>query len=227
MLTLYLACLISGAGLLAISLFTGGDGDADVDHSLDAHADLDHTLDAPADALHSIEAHGGGDAITIVGDAQPLPSDVGPAQHGELSSAFQFFSFRNIVYLTTFFGLTGSVLTLLGTAGVVTLLSSFGMGAFAMMVGHKFMRYLKESESGQSIHAREFIGHIATVTLPPARNRFGKIRLTVGAHTIEFTAVVHPECRTDEFRTGDRVLILDMEKNVACIDEAEFAGDGS
>ncbi|HOJ03241.1 MAG TPA: hypothetical protein PK916_04485 [Bacteroidota bacterium] len=236
MLTLYLACLISGGILLTISLFSGGDADSDMDHGLDAHADLDHSLDAHADMDHTLDAHadvdhaldahvdaGHGDALTHTADVHH--GDVAHASGGMMSAAFQFFSFRNIVYLTTFFGLTGSILTWMATPAALTLLSAIGMGGFAMFVGHKFMRYLKSSESGEAVHERSLIGHVGTVSLAPTKERKGKVRVSMNGQWMEMLALVHPDSARDEYRFGEHVLILDVEHNVAQVDEAPFADE--
>jgi membrane protein implicated in regulation of membrane protease activity len=232
MLTLYLACLISGAILLVISMFSGGD--AEVDQGLDAHGDFDHSLEAHGEITHSIEAHADAatdvDAVGTIGHstATHVPAEAGhgdtghTGNDGALAAAFQFFSFRNMVYLTTFFGLTGSALTWLGTGTLVTLLSSIGMGGFAMTVGHKFMRYLKDTESGQSLHEHDLVGHVGVVTLPPTKQRKGKIRVTIGGQTLELLAIVQEDSVREEFRFGEHALILEFEKNIAEIDEADF-----
>ena len=144
---------------------------------------------------------------------------------GALAAAFQFFSFRNIVYLTTFFGLTGSVLTWLGTAAGITLVTAGGMGAFAMMIGHKFMSYLKSSETGQGLHERDFVGHVGRITLSPTKARKGKIRLSVGGQMVELVSIIHPDSTREDFRYGEHALVLDIERNVALLDEADFADE--
>ncbi|MCZ7555158.1 MAG: hypothetical protein M5R41_01980 [Bacteroidia bacterium] len=232
MLTLYLACLISGAILLIISLFSGGD--AEMDHGLEAHTDFDHGLAAHGDMGHSIEAHVDvatdtdvGGAVVHAGGAhdsvvEAHGGEMESGSGGALAAAFQFFSFRNIVYLTTFFGLTGSALTWLGTGTLLTFLSSIGMGGFAMMIGHKFMRYLKDTESGQSLHERDLVGHVGVITLPPTKERKGKIRVTIGGQTLELLAIIHADSTREEFRYAEQVLILEFEHNIAEIDEADF-----
>lgn len=248
MLTLYLACLISGGILLMISMFSGGDADGDMDHGLDAHSDFDHSLDAHAGFDHSLEAHAdisqgldaNGDIVSSGAEGgldhgvdSHVPVHVGnndvtqSGDGGALAAAFQFFSFRNIVYLTTFFGLTGSLLTWLGTAAGVTLIGAAGMGAFAMIVGHKFMSYLKASESGQGFHERDFVGHVGTIALATSKEQKGKVRLSTGGQVIELLAQVHPDSERQAFRYGEHVLILDIEKNIALIDEADFADDSA
>jgi len=216
MLTLYLACLICGGVLLAISMFTGGDGGADVEHGLDVHVDT--SLDAPASG-ELVELPNAGDQVAFGDHGANTVGDV--AHGGALSAAFEFFSFRNIVYLTTFFGLTGSVLTLLNTPAIVTTISALGMGSFAMWVGHKFMKYLKSSESGQALHVRDLIGHVAVVSLPPTRSGRGKIRVRAGDRFVELLALVHPDSRHEQLPYGARVFVLDIERNTAFVDAVD------
>ena len=251
MLTLYLACLIFGGILLTISLFSGGDADSDMDHSLDAHADvdMDHSLDmhADVDMDHTLDMHadmdggmdfdsdvdmhadvGGGDVPAEIdvdaghGDVVPVEDVAGDAHGGALHAAFEFFSFRNIVYMTTFFGMTGSVLTWLAMPFGLTLGSSVGMGFFAGMVGHRFMKYLRGSESGEALQLTDLIGHTGKVTLPPAKDRKGKILVSTARENIELIAVQHPDSEVEQLRPGDEVFILHVEKNIVFVDRADF-----
>ncbi len=250
MLTLYLASLVFGGILLTISLFAGGDADSDVDHSLDAHADvdMDHSLDmhADVDMDHSLDVHadldggmdldtdieldadvGGGDLpVEIDADHPAVASveDVEVDHHGGmLSAAFEFFSFRNLVYMTTFFGMTGSVLTWLAMPFGLTLGSSIGMGFFAGMVGHRFMKYLRGSESGQALQLQDLIGHTGKVTLPPTKERKGKILISTARENIELIALQHADSQAGELRPGDQVFILRVERDLVYIDQADFA----
>ncbi len=223
MVTLYVACLVSGAVLLAISLFSGGD--AEMDSELDVNGDIGDSLEVEADVAGNIEAHteatSGIQADTVAETG--THTSVATGGSSALAAAFQFFSFRNIVYLITFFGLTGSILTWLNIASAVTFISALGMGGFAMTIGHKFMRYLKESESGQIMHVRDLIGHVAVVTIPLAKERKGKIRIVVGGRVHSLTAVVHENSDKNTFGYGENVLILDFSNSTAKVDEADFA----
>jgi hypothetical protein len=253
MLTLYLACLVFGGVLLAISLFTGGDTDSDMDHSLDVHGDLaadtamdihgdvsvDHSLDVHADA----DFHASGDfiaeqALEIHADTVGhLPSDASidtdhPAvisMQGQtggdaptVHSAFEYLSFRNFVYTTTFFGMTGTALSWLAMPFGVTLGSSIGMGLFAGYVGHRFMRYLRSSESGQVLHVATLLGHQAIVSLPPTKERKGKVRVAAGGQIIEMLALLHEDSEVDEIRQGELVFIVAFDKEVAFVDRGDF-----
>ncbi|MCB2203902.1 hypothetical protein KQI65_04080 [bacterium] len=246
MLTLYLACLVFGGVLLTISLFAGGDADADVDHgmdlqgdvdmdhSIDLHGDvdMDHTLDLQGDVDTAVDLQaefGEGDLpadMTVDGGhpAVDTVQDIESGGHGTsaLSAAFEFFSFRNMVYMTTFFGLTGSVLSWLTMPFGLTLGSSIGMGLFAGVVGHRFMRYLKGSESGDALHIASLIGHVAVVTLPVTKFRRGKVRVEAAGQIVELLSLLHESSEADEVRPGDRVFILALEKDVVLVDKGDF-----
>ena len=250
MLTLYLACLAFGGVLLTISLFAGGDSDSDIDanHSLDVHGDVDvdHSLDVHADVsdvpadIGDMDADIGGGDIEAAGDigGSDIPAgatvdadhpavatveDAAGAGHASpLAAAFEFFSFRNLVYMTTFFGLTGSVLTWLAMPFGITLGSALGMGLFAGVVGHRFMRYLRGSESGQAVHVHQLIGHKGAVSLPPSKTRKGKVRIVTGGNVIELIALVHEDAPDEEIPYGEEIFILSLEKDVAYVDRADF-----
>lgn len=242
MLTLYLACLAFGGVLLTISLFAGGDADSDIDadHSLDMHGDVDvdHSLDVHSDIGGDADISGtdidtagevGGSDIpaeaTVDADHPAVASveDAGSAAHASpLAAAFEFFSFRNLVYMTTFFGLTGSVLTWLAMPFGLTLGSAIGMGLFAGVVGHRFMRYLRGSESGETVHVHQLIGHKGTVSLPPTKTRKGKVRIVTGGNVIELIALVHEDSAVEEIAYGEEIFILGLEMDVAYVDHADF-----
>lgn len=236
MLTLYLACLVFGGVLLAISLFSGGDSGSDMDHALDAHGDFsgDHALDAHTPDLiveQAMEVHadmaGHLPADAHIDAAHPAVVSMHAAS-GEgaptVHSAFEYFSFRNFVYTTTFFGLTGSVLTWLAMPGAVIFGSSIGMGIFAGYVGHRFMRYLRASESGQALHVATLIGHPATVSLPPSKQGKGKVRVENAGQIIEMLALLHEDSEAESLAPGERVFIVAIDKDVAYVDRADFLG---
>ncbi len=239
MLTLYIACLLFGGILLTISLFTGGDTDTDMDHSLDAHADFDahvdfdHSLDVHADVDIGSDMDVGGevDVHADVGGHADLveahvdmetQADVEAGHHGVMASAFEFFSFRNMVYLTTFFGMTGTVLTLLQMPFTLTLASSGVMGVFAAGVGYKFMGYLKDTESGKILDVRDLTGHTAMVILPISKKKKGKISIEIGGREVQLLAMIDASGNAEQITSGSIVLILRFEKDVAYVVEADF-----
>ncbi|MDX9760340.1 MAG: hypothetical protein RBU27_14370 [Bacteroidota bacterium] len=243
MLTLYLACLVFGGVLLAISLFAGGDADSSADGGLDAHGDfaggheigghgeltagdgMDDVSGAALEVHADTAGHLPTDA-TLDGDHPALltvehtSGDAAPSAH----SAFEYLSFRNFVYTTTFFGLTGSALTWMSTPVAPTLASAIGMGLFAGYVGHRFMKYLRASESGEAMHVSSLLGHQASVIIPPTKDGKGKIRVTAAGHRVELIALLHADAddTAPALRPGDPVFIVAIDREVAFVDRGDF-----
>ncbi len=205
MFELYLFCLILGGGLLGFSLFAGGDQSTDVHGHLDLHTETGHSLD-----IHS--------------DSSLSHIDV---QHTEISKndtadSVKLVSFRNIVYFTAFFGLTGTVLSYLSFIPFITFLSSIAMGGFAGWFGYKLMKYLAESESGQSLDLSELIGKQAIVTININKNGRGKVQTQCKGQSIELSAVIDESTDIEQFKMREKVLITDIKSNTAYIVSADF-----
>jgi hypothetical protein len=242
MLTLYLACLVFGGVLLGISLVTGGDSSAEIEHGFDGPGDMDFEgqpelqgpgefgaqADLAADAAMEVHADTAGhlpESMSI-DDGHPavLSMETGAASGAGsmIHSAFEFFSFRNIVYATTFFGMTGSVLTWLATPFGLTLGASIGMGLFAATVGHRAMRYFRGSESGEVLHVATLVGHPAAVSLPLTKSRKGKVRITRAGQVIELLALLHEDSEHEIVQPADTVFIVAIDKDIAYVDRADF-----
>ena len=226
MLTLYIACLIFGGVLLLISAFGGGDSHADFDHSLDAHVDIGHPpdlstemigdLEAQAELLPDIHTDTGGGIIPVEHDTSMAPVD-----HAAAVEAVKFLSFRNAVFFTAFFGMTGTALTVIAVHALITLLSSVGMGLFAANIGYRLMRYLKATESGTAMQHASLRGRIAVVTIDIAPPAFGKIRIESGGQRHQFVAVAAAEAARSIFRTGETVIVSRIEQGIAYVIESD------
>lgn len=207
MLTVYLACLIFGGILLSVSIFAHSDADGDF-HDGDFHTDV-HT-----DLTTDVEVHADADVATHPADTN---------LHGEsVTSAIQYLSFRNVVFFLAFFGLTGSLLTLLGIPLLAVLFTALGMGLFTATLSHKLMTYLKKSESGRVIHVNELEGFTAKVTISLSKTRRGKISVTDGSRHLQLVAGAAEEAGRDAFQCGDSVIVLKVEDGTAYVVEEEF-----
>lgn len=199
MFTLYLACLIFGGSLVAISILGGLDShDADFQADMDVHADVD----VEHGDLSGVDDHGMGG-------------------HG-MAEVARFMSFRSLVFFTAFFGLTGSALTWTESPFVVTLLASLGMGGAAAAGIQKTLDYLKRTESGQIKNLRDIEGSKATVIVGLSRGKRGKIRVATTEQFLQLLATVAEESRKSEFLPGDVVTIVRVEKDLAQISEESF-----
>ncbi len=204
MLIFYLACLLFGGILLGVSLLSGG-GDLDGTDALDsAHTDLD-SLDANSDfdfdSDSSIEHIDMSDA--------DMTHEIESA-----TDAVKFLSFRNIIYFTTFYGLTGTTLTLIGTQFMLTFISALGIGSLSWFAGHKLMKYLKSSETGQALDSSTFIGREANVIVRTGKNKLGKVLVKSNNEINELFVKVSDSAEKDSFEKGEQVLIIDYSNSI-------------
>lgn len=197
MLTFYLACLIFGGSLVAVSLLGGLDSD-----DFDVHTDVEvHT---EIDAGHA-----------------DLASDHAVGDHG-FAEAARFMSFRSLVFFAAFFGLTGSALTWVKTPFLLTLLSSVGMGGLAAAGIQTTLAYLKRTESGGVMSLHDIEGSKATVIVGLSRGKRGKIRVATTEQFLQLLATVAEESKRSEFAAGDVVTIVRVENDLAQVSEESF-----
>ena len=192
MSTLYLACLIFGGIFIVISLAFGSDADAEADVDVDVDSD--------------------------VGDAEAADVNV----TGDTVEAVKFLSFRNVIFFLSFFGLTGTLLTWLGTNSLLTFVSALLFGAAAGMLMHQVMRRLATSEVGETLNLERLVGAPAKVAITVNKNQRGKIVLITRGQRIQVLALTAEEAARDEFSVGETVFILHLEDGVAYVVEEEF-----
>ena len=216
MLELYLFCLIVGGGLLGFSLLTGGEhGDTEAHSELDFHADAD---------VHSLEINTESSVTELDIHSDESISNI---QHTELTNqnsldSVKLISFRNIIYFMAFFGLTGSIFSYLAFLPLITFFASTSMGIFSGWFGYKLMKYLKSSESGESLNLYDLKGKQAIVTININKNSKGKIQTQCKGQTIELIAMIDDSSDKEFFKTRDKVLITDIKNNIAFIIEIDF-----
>lgn len=225
MLELYIFTLIIGGGMLAFSAFSGGDfgSDADVDANIDSHVDIDSDThleidshvdcDNPLDAPHAAIEH-------IPHSIESINHSIAPANQSGIDG-IKLLSLRSLTYFSAFFGLTGTVMTWIGSAFITTLLSAIFSGSVAAFFGYKLMAYLKSSESGQALNTTSFIGRKAKVIIPITPNKMGKILVEISGQNVELIAkITSPD--TDSFAPGDAVLIVSFSDNVAIVSKYDI-----
>jgi hypothetical protein len=216
MLALYLACLVVGGVLLALSLFGGGDSDLDVDVSADVEVSADLDVAADVDVPADVDA-GGPDADAGAGD------DAGSEAAGQgVAAAASLLSMRNLVFFLAFFGLTGTLLTLGRSGANATLLTSLALGTVAAAVVHRLMGFLRASESGAVASETVFAGARARVLIGISRTRPGKVTLEDGERTYELVARIHARAAVDHFERGDSVVVVRLQEGVALVAEPAY-----
>jgi len=187
-LTLYLMCLLLGGILIALSIFGGGDTDVDVDMAADVDVDVD--VDG-----------GGADA------------DAGEG----LAAAARFLSMRNLVFFLAFFGLTGTLLTLLQSNHAATLLTSAGLGILAAGAVHRLMGYLRGSQSGALPSPSALAGSEARVVVGITPTRPGKVDVVAGDRTYQYLARIHEGAELDRVEAGETVIVVRIQDGAALV----------
>jgi hypothetical protein len=196
MLALYLSCLIVGGLFLGLAVLGVGESEADVAPDVDVAADVEVDTDAG-----DVDAEAGGEGIV---------------------AAVRFLSVRNLVFFTAFFGLTGTLLTLVRLGSAPTLLTSLGAGTAAAVAVHRLMGYLRGSESGAPPGASAVAGAEARVVVGLDRSRPGKVEVAAGDRTERIVARLHERARVDHFVPGDRVVVVRLQDGVALVAEKSF-----
>jgi hypothetical protein len=195
MLALYVMCLIFGGVLVTLAIFSG-----DID--VDADIDVDVDVDAPVELL---EVDGG----------------LGAAGEG-VGAAARFWSFRDLVFFTAFFGLSGTLFTALGVHFVITLATAVTVGSLAGISVHHVMGYLKASESGQLDDLSDLEGALAEVVIDIGERGPGKIAVKSGDRTHQLVARRHEAASPKRFRVNDPVVVVRVENGIAYIAESTF-----
>jgi hypothetical protein len=201
MFTLYLACLIFGGALLIFTLFFGSDGDTDVDS--DAEFDLDTEVDPSIETEMDTEA------------------DITPDGEG-LSAALKYFSLRNFVFFTAFFGLTGVILSWQNIPGGITFITSLMMGLMTAIAGYKVLNYFKKNDVTSTTDLRQLEGLSVKVVVDLSRTHSGKIMVMTPGQNIQLVAKIASEASKDEFNYGEEALITQVKNGIAYIAEKDF-----
>lgn len=188
MIGLYLAAMLFGGILVAVSLLGGSGHEAHVslDHGGELHAD--HELSAPHAGTQAIEAVKGADALWLI-------------------ASTRFWSFGLAA-----FGITGLLLTLfqLHWLLVAAVASPFG-AAVGYAVAKFFRRVNTDSVSGD-IGLERYVGQEARVVIPVRPGAIGKISLRTKSGTLEMVARSRDGSALE---VGSRVLIAHVDAGTA------------
>jgi membrane protein implicated in regulation of membrane protease activity len=191
MSNVYLISLIVGGFFVLLSIFGAGDHDSDVDVDVDADVDLD--IDADGD-LH-IDA-GGHDLDPGVGIVDLL-------------------SIRALFLFAAFFGLTGVLLNLTGTAEPMTSILSVATGVIAGLGGNYIIKKFAYEQVSSNTTTAELKGRTAQVILPFTGAEKGKIAVLSKGRRLQLTARPLDDETAEAFRKGDDVVIVRMNGPVA------------
>jgi membrane protein implicated in regulation of membrane protease activity len=194
MLATYLTALVVGGLFVGLSAFAGLDKDADAGgHDFDGDLDLDADVDLDAD---------GGEA------------SYGDASHGVRGGPKKrpfnpLLSFRFWTFTSAFFGLTGTLLTLL-TASVepVTLGIAAAMGISAGFGVSWLVRALKSPVSSGVRSLDEYVGQVGSLVLNLKEGGTSKVKLRIEQQNLEFLATSADRLAIPK---GTRVVVLGFD----------------
>ncbi len=178
MLTLYLVALALGGTFVLATLILGGDGESDLDHGFDADFDLDMDMDMDADA----DAAGGADS-----DSENH-SDV-----GVIDGVFNWLpvmSLRFWTFFLAFFGLTGTILTILELSSSESVIAAISgiIGYASGWAVVASIRHLSRTQTDSTVSENDYVGATGRVMLPVGKDKIGKIRIELKGRTVELLA---------------------------------------
>lgn len=207
----YVFCLIVGGAFVALSVFGGlfdadvdsdFDVDADADFDVDADMDVDADLDMDADADFDLDAdhHGGYDKEIEVAVSRKFNP---------------FTSFKFYTFALAFFGLTGVIFEGLrlweSTFGVFGL--SLAMGLVCGVGVAYLMHVVNQSEGGEGVTERDYMGASGKVVLPVRSGKRGKVQMYLKGRTIEMLAEPADDEVVLDF--NEECFVLGVEDGVA------------
>lgn len=233
-LAAYIFSLISGGTFVALSVFSGiskdfevdkdtdfdadADFDADVDADIDIDADADFDMDADVDA--DFDADMDADADFEVDKHIDFDKTLSAGKDIETQGKRYrpWLSFKFWTFALAFFGLTGTIFTLLGlwasSWGVFGLSTIMGM-CTGLAISY-LLHVANQSKGARGYTATDFRGIEGKVVIPFDSVAMGKIRLVVKGRIMEIEAVAFDE--HDEqvvFDFQDDCVVLDVEDGVA------------
>jgi hypothetical protein len=195
MLPIYLGSLTLGGILIGASiLFGDGDVDADADFDVELDGDFGGGLDADNDLMLAVKDPA--DAVVDAGTWLP------------------FLSLRFWTFAMATFGLSGTLLNLLGVGGIVAVVVSAVMAAGIGTGASWMFRALQTTQVSGNVGLRDVRGNEAKVLLPVGPNKMGKVRLLLDGQYVDLPA--RTQCK-DLINRDDKVLVVDVSDGVADI----------
>lgn len=200
--SVYLISLIVGGFFVLLSIFGGGDqegdADADADAEVDADSDFDHDADVDHDLDHDVDA----------GHDLGAHADVGPG-------FVDLLSIRALFLFAAFFGLTGTVLGLLGSQEPLTAVFSVLTGLVVGLGGNWLIKRFAYEQVSSAVSSLDLTGRTARVILPFVGPERGRILVEARGQRMQITARSLDTEGDDPFSPGDEVVVVRMDGRVA------------
>jgi hypothetical protein len=122
---------------------------------------------------------------------------------------------RNFIFGAAGFGLTGTVLTLLGAGAVLTPLAAATLGLGFFFLSHTVFTLLKRTETADDpVSDAQLMGERARVTLALEPGRAGRVACVLGGREVYLTARLAPEAH-ERILAGQEVVVVRVTNGVA------------
>ncbi len=153
--------------------------------------------DAPGGMDHDVGVHGDHDA-------------------GLDSALWVLASVRFWAFALMTFGLVGGALSLLGLAGkIVALVVALGAGLAAGAAASLVIRRLLVKDTSSVVGARDVVGLVGRVIVPPSDEGHAKVRVSVKGSVVDYVA------HSDEpLAEGDSVVVEELEEDRLTVSRA-------
>ena len=194
--TLYLVSLLVGGFFVLLSLFGGGDTEADADFDGDFDGDFEADLDTDFD----------GDLDAALGSDGSFETK---------TDLVDLFSIRALFLFAAFFGLTGTLLSLIGSGEPYTAIVSVLTGLVVGLGGNYFIKRVGYAHVSSTVSNREMEGRTGKVVIPFEGSSRGKITLVTKGHRRQLLARAFDEESAEAFQPGEEIVVVRMHGSVA------------
>lgn len=186
MLSIYWLCFIVGGIFVAFAALAGLDG-----------ADFDQDFDSDV-------------AIIENGDRTEEERAKNSLRHRLLS--LPFFSLRFWTFGSCFFGLTGIVLSQLGSSlpQWVTVAIAIAVGVFCGTAMVWVLHTLQQRKADSLVRPKDLVGLSAKVQIPFDRESKGRVSVNVKGAVVDFVAFTDD---TKGFEKGEKVFVVGMKNH--------------
>ncbi len=202
----YWISMIVGGFFVLLSIFGGGDSDADADVDFDADVDLDFDADADldfdTDADMDLDADADADMHIAHGDVGAGPGLV------------DLFTIRALFLFAAFFGLTGVLLSWANTGELMTAILAGLTGAIVGLGGNYIIKSIGYAHISSTVTAVDMKGRTGTVIIPFESDDQGKISLISKGQRLQLVARAF-EGADETFEPGDEVVVVRVDGRVA------------
>lgn len=202
MLPFYLGSLVLGGVLILASIVLGG-GDDDFDKDLGIDKDFDLNIDGAGEINADIDVGGGMDADM-------------DAATGELDGEnwLPFLSMRFWTFALACFGMSGTIMDILGTSPVVSAPIAAITGiALGWGVAYVFHRLKRDSVSSNT-SSTSLLNQEGFAILPVSKELKGKIRLSLGTEVMDLVATTNDPMPIER---GEKIMVVSVENGTAVI----------